>query len=217
MKNEEYISISEFAKRAGVSRAYIYKILSTKLTEYCKQVDSQKMLNIKALTLFDVNKSVNRVNQGDSDVDSMKDLIEILQEQMQTLKVELDMKNEQISTQMKLTDQAQHLQLMAEKKIELLEDKKGSAAVVPDPNQERQNIEKEFLDKIKREYIKIPHYESEEEHLRILRAMLPKSPGVFSSSKKIEIWAENRRKIFERMTEEELELLKKYGLEEDTK
>lgn len=58
MKNE-YISISEFAKRAGVSRQAIYKRLDNELSTYCQLVDNRKVLNIKGLEMFGVNLGVN--------------------------------------------------------------------------------------------------------------------------------------------------------------
>ena len=60
MKKDEFISIADFAKRAGVSRTYIYKSLSTRLAPFYKQVDGQKMLNTSALSMFDVNNIVNK-------------------------------------------------------------------------------------------------------------------------------------------------------------
>lgn len=123
MKKEEYISISEFAKRAGVSKAYIYKAIKDRLQPYLKEVDNQKRLNIKGLELFDSTK-VSTISTNDStDKDTLKELIEILQEQQETLKAELDIKNEQIralntanSQQLQLIDQQQKLQAIAETK-----------------------------------------------------------------------------------------------------
>lgn len=48
----EKISITEFAKRANVSRQSVYKRLSQvddKLTEYVNLVDNKKMIDIQAL------------------------------------------------------------------------------------------------------------------------------------------------------------------------
>ena len=46
---ERYISIKEFAERAGVSPQSVYKRLTTSLQPYSTMVDNQKMLNIQAL------------------------------------------------------------------------------------------------------------------------------------------------------------------------
>ena len=123
MKKDEYISIAEFAERAGVNRSYIYKLLSTKLSTYCLQVDNQKKLNIKALELFNVERVDNLVDKKETDEDTLKDLIEILQEQQKVMKQELDIKNEQIKSlsktierEQEIVSQQQKLQAIAEQK-----------------------------------------------------------------------------------------------------
>ena len=140
MKKDDYISISEFAERAGVSKAYIYKALKDRLQPYLKEVDSQKRLNIKALELFD-STNVSTISTNDStDKDTLKELIEILQEQQETLKAELDIKNEQIralntanSQQLQLIDQQQKLQAIAEqKRLQITEKPKQESLLNPD-------------------------------------------------------------------------------------
>lgn len=87
--NEEYISISEFAKRAGISRQAVYKRLSTDLQPFVNQLTGEKKLNIKGLGLFSDNQTVNQgVNQLTGG-DSLLQLISML-------KKELDVKNNQI-------------------------------------------------------------------------------------------------------------------------
>ncbi|MFV0391149.1 MAG: hypothetical protein ACK5KP_04580 [Paludibacteraceae bacterium] len=51
--NNEYISVSEFAKRANVSKQSVYKRLNNKLTKYVKLIDGKKMLNIQGLKLYE--------------------------------------------------------------------------------------------------------------------------------------------------------------------
>lgn len=45
----EYLSIKDFAKRAGVSQQAIYKQVERKLNNYVKMVENQKMIDIRAL------------------------------------------------------------------------------------------------------------------------------------------------------------------------
>lgn len=123
MKKDEYISISEFAERAGVSKAYIYKAIKDRLQPYYKEVDNQKRLNIKALEFFSSTNMSTISTNNSTDKDTLKELIEILQEQQSTLKNELDIKNEQIralnnsnSQQLQLIDQQQKLQAISETK-----------------------------------------------------------------------------------------------------
>ena len=116
---EEFLSISEFAKRAGVSRPTIYSKLDNDLSNFCKVVKGKKVINIAALSLFGVKESVNNF----TDNETLKALVTVLQEQQETLQKELDIKNRQIDTlnaqntqQLKLIDQQQYLQAMAEQK-----------------------------------------------------------------------------------------------------
>lgn len=48
MENE-YISVKEFAEKAGISVQAVYKGLNNRLNQYVKTVDNQKMLDIRAL------------------------------------------------------------------------------------------------------------------------------------------------------------------------
>lgn len=48
MENE-YISVKEFAEKAGISVQAVYKRLNNRLKQYVKVVDNQKMLDIRAL------------------------------------------------------------------------------------------------------------------------------------------------------------------------
>lgn len=206
MKNkEEYISISEFAERAGVNRSYIYKLLSTKLSPYCKQVDNQKKLNIKALKLFDVEE----VDKKETDGDSLKDLIEILQEQQKVLKQELDIKNEQIRDlsqsnrqQLQLIDQQQKLQAMAEaKRLEMKPEK----------------TEESLLNRSK--------FSTEAEYMQYLCRLVPRI-GLFSTradkeelERVLELMSEDERKLIYRKKayREAIEELRKVDFDEREK
>lgn len=187
MKNkEEYISISEFAERAGVNRSYIYKLLSTKLSTYCLQVDNQKKLNIKALELFDVNQVDSLVDKKETDGDTLRDLIEILQEQQKVLKQELDIKNEQIRDlsqsnrqQLQLIDQQQKLQAISEaKRLEMKPEKEETS----------------LLNRSK--------FSTEADYLQYLCKLVPRI-GLFSTRKD----REELEKVLELMSEEERELI----------
>lgn len=71
----EWLSVAEFARRAGVSRQAIYKALSTsvstplstELSTYCKLVDNEKRLSSAALALYcqpSCQPSCQPVNRG---------------------------------------------------------------------------------------------------------------------------------------------------------
>lgn len=183
---EEYISIAEFAERAGVNRSYIYKLLSTKLSTYCLQVDKQKKLNIKALELFDVDQVDSLVDKKETDGDTLKDLIEILQEQQKVLKQELDIKNEQIRDlsqsnrqQLQLIDQQQKLQAISEaKRLEMKPEKEETS----------------LLNRAK--------FSTEAEYLQYLCKLLPRI-GLFSTRQD----REELEKVLELMSEDERGLI----------
>ena len=161
MENQ-YISVKEFAQRAGKSVQAIYKGLNNRLNQYVKLVDNQKMLDIRALQEvygIDVEQPIQPELTTNSTEDSTKDIvIEVLFEQ---LKKELDVKNEQLREKdnqiaalnkrleesHRLLDQSQQLQAM-EKKIQALEDKKEDivehGAVEPAPESEPEREKKKW-------------------------------------------------------------------------
>ena len=181
---EQYITIAEFAEKAGVNRTYVYKLLDNKLKPFCIKVDNKQMLKIQALELFNVSK----VDTEETDTDTLKELIEILQEQQATLKAELDIKNEQIralntanSQQLQLIDQQQKLQAIAEAK----------------------RIEVHPQEIPKQESLLNPHkFSTEAEYSQYLLKLLPRI-GMFSTRKD----RQELEKILELMSEEEKELI----------
>ena len=143
---EEYISVSEFAKRAGVSRQLVYKRIDNELTEFCKLVDNKKMLNIRALELFQKQKLSTKVSTGFTGeltkvstklstkftVYKLKlqhkiDLLELenqhLKEKVESLETQTAADQEKIESLLKLLDQQQQLSAISAKKIEMLEAK----------------------------------------------------------------------------------------------
>lgn len=105
MAENEYISIKEFASRAGVSPQAIYKRLNqvdNQLNNYIKPVGNQRMLNIQALQdVYGVE--VGNQNQPDDNLSQPEQsVIVILQEQLrikdEQMERELQAKNEQIRT-----------------------------------------------------------------------------------------------------------------------
>lgn len=143
MVENQYISVKEFAERAGKSVQAIYKGLNNRLNQYVKLVDNQKMLDIKALQeVYGIE--VEQPIQPELTTDSTEEtVIDTLLEEIEILRKELDVKNEQIREKDKqlnekdnqmaalnkrleeshrLLDQQQQLQAM-EKKIQALEDK----------------------------------------------------------------------------------------------
>lgn len=95
---DEYISVKEFAKRAGVSVQSLYKRLNglnSPLNQYV--VDNQKMLNISALEeVYGIEVEQPIQPNHSTPKQENETVIEILLKQSEVLKKELEMKNEQI-------------------------------------------------------------------------------------------------------------------------
>lgn len=109
MKNE-YISVSEFARRAGVSKQAIYKRLSTDLSTYIKMIDGRKMLKSSALEHF---KSRQEDNQTANQVET----INLLKKTIDMLEKELAAKDRQIEALQQMVDQEQKLHAVTSQRL----------------------------------------------------------------------------------------------------
>lgn len=186
MKKDEYISISEFSKRAGVSRPTIYAKLENELSSFTKSVNSKTLINTKALELFNVKESVKNF----TDFESLKDFIEVLQEQAQALKKELDIKNEQIRSLSTALDQQQKLHLVSEQKWLSIETK-SELEVQPETD-----------------CLINPDKVSEAEHVQMLLALIPKRRLWH-----YEQYLADERRYLSKLSEREKELLLSTGWE----
>jgi hypothetical protein len=102
MKHEDdYITISDFARLAGITPAAIYKRINnndTSLIERIKVVGSKKYINKNALELF--NTTSNK--QFNTEVDNR--IILIYEENLTTLKTELAVLHQQLENKDKQID-----------------------------------------------------------------------------------------------------------------
>lgn len=128
----EYISVKEFAERAGVSPQAIYQRLEKDLKLYFKVIKGRKQLNIKALELFNVDcfkpvdqhfkadlkqvESHNPTNTAIQEIEALKQLTSTLNDTLKALENQLSIKdsqiqalNEQIKTLNEHLKQAQQL------------------------------------------------------------------------------------------------------------
>lgn len=132
----EKISITEFAKRANVSRQAVYKRLTNiddNLIKYVNTVDGKKMLDIQALKDvygIEVDKEVDKNDnvestscQSNVNLDNPQNKVEdMLLKQIEILQQEIKIKNEQIEQLHKLLDQEQQLRMVSEQKKLEIED-----------------------------------------------------------------------------------------------
>lgn len=144
----EKISITEFAKRANVSRQAVYKRLTNiddNLIKYVNTVDGKKMLDIQALKDvygIEVDKEVDKNDnvestscQSNVNLDNPQNKVEdMLLKQIEILQQEIKIKNEQIEQLHKLLDQEQQLRMVSEqKKLE-----------IEDSNSEQKEVKKKW-------------------------------------------------------------------------
>ena len=150
----EYLSIKDFAKRAGVSQQAIYKQVERKLNNYVKMVENQKMIDIRALQEVygveveqPIQPKIEPVEQPiqpnfDSILSQNQQMIDMLKEQLEAKDKQIenlqkqkdemekqhhDEKMELISTLNESQENlklAQMLQANAEKKVLQLEESK---------------------------------------------------------------------------------------------
>lgn len=125
MKSEQYITVSEFSKRANVSKQYVYQQLDKKLKEFVKVVDNKKMLNIKGLELFNQVENSQVVEQDFNQQlnNSLNKQIDALNSQIESLLDQLKAKDEQIRDLNTIVKQEQALHLATQQKLLLLEQK----------------------------------------------------------------------------------------------
>lgn len=121
MKSEQYITVSEFSKRANVTRQYVYQQLDKKLKEFVKVVDNKKMINIKALELFNQGEDCKVVEQQFSQ--QLNNQVDSLNKQIESLLDQLKAKDEQIKDLSTMVKQEQALHLATQQKLLLLEQK----------------------------------------------------------------------------------------------
>ena len=129
INNKEYITVAEFADKAGISRQAVYKKLNNQLSKYVKVVDNRKMLNIQALKdIYEmgVDKKVELVEQpiqpnSQPIVNLLKENMELLKEQLAEKDKQIDYLNQRLAENQKLLDQEQQLHLRSQQRVLELE------------------------------------------------------------------------------------------------
>lgn len=135
-QKKEYISIAEFAERAGVSKQAVYQRLNKSLKAYLKVIDGKKSIDTRALedlygkggcsSLEQVfqgkSQGVEQGNEEEKEGQLINKLIDILQEDLKSKDEQLNEKDRQIKELHNLLDQQQQLAAMDHKKIMELED-----------------------------------------------------------------------------------------------
>ena len=133
MKKDRYISIADFAKEAGVSKQAVYSRLlkSQDLNKFIKLENGKKLINTKALELFNKSSSQSSFNQAEQGLESTeREYIESLKKQIE----ELQRDKQELY---RLLDQQQQLTAQANATIKLLQVPKEEASVIQQEKQEQ--------------------------------------------------------------------------------
>ena len=132
MKNK-YISVSEFAKAAGVSKQAVYsRLKSQDLNKFIKLENGKKLINIKALEFFNKSSSQSSFNQAEQGLESTeREYIESLKKQIE----ELQRDKQELY---RLLDQQQQLTAQANATIKLLQAQKEEASIIQQEQQQEQ-------------------------------------------------------------------------------
>lgn len=121
MKKDRYISIADFAKQAGVSKQAVYsRLKSQDLNKFIKLENGKKLINTKALELFNKSSSQSSFNQVEQGLESTeREYIESLKKQIEELQRDKQELYRLLDQQQQLTAQAnatiKQLQLQAPK------------------------------------------------------------------------------------------------------
>ena len=132
MKKDRYISIADFAKQASVSKQAVYsRIKSQDLNKFIKLENGKKLINTKALELFNKSSSQSSFNQVEQGLESTeREYIESLKKQIE----ELQRDKQELY---RLLDQQQQLTAQANATIKL-QAPKEEASIIQQERQEKQ-------------------------------------------------------------------------------
>ena len=138
MKKDRYISIADFAKQAGVSKQAVYsRIKSQDLNKFIKLENGKKLINIKALELFNKSSGQSSFNQAEQGLESTeREYIESLKKQIE----ELQRDKQELY---RLLDQQQQLTAQANATIKQLQAPKEDTSIIQQEQQERQEQKKQ--------------------------------------------------------------------------
>lgn len=135
MKKDKYISIADFAKQAGVSKQAVYsRTKSQDLNKFIKLENGKKLINTKALELFNKSSSqssFNQFNQVEQDLESTE------REYIETLKKQIEELQRDKQELYRLLDQQQQLTAQANATIKKLQAPKEEASVIQQEKQEQ--------------------------------------------------------------------------------
>ena len=141
MKKDRYISIANFAKEAGVSKQAVYsRLKSQDLNKFIKLENGKKLINTKALELFNKSSSQSSSNQVEQGLESTeREYIEFLKKQIEELQRDKQELYRLLDQQQQLTAQAN----ATIKQLQLQAPKEEASIIQQEQQQERQEQKKQ--------------------------------------------------------------------------
>ena len=133
MKKDKYISIADFAKQSGVTKQAVYsRQKSQDLNKFIKLENGKKLINTKALELFNKSSSQSSFNQAEQGLESTeREYIESLKKQIE----ELQRDKQELY---RLLDQQQQLTAQANATVKQLQAPKEEASIIQQEQQQEQ-------------------------------------------------------------------------------
>lgn len=99
MEEKDFLTVKEFAERAGISTQRVYQLLAGDLQEYCKVIASTKYVHISALERFEKKQTCKDLQEELTPLaKALQDQIDTLQKHNDLLTQQLEVKDRQIST-----------------------------------------------------------------------------------------------------------------------
>jgi len=95
---QQYLTVKQFAERAGVSTQRIYQLLTKSLQEFCKTENGTKYISVEGLTVFDkepVQEVAKDLQSSLQEIASPE--TELLRETIEALRQQLTVKDEQLA------------------------------------------------------------------------------------------------------------------------
>lgn len=95
---QQYLTVKQFAERAGVSTQRIYQLLTKSLQEFTKVENGTKYISIEGLRVFDKEPLQEVAKDLQSDLQEVATSeTELLRETIETLRQQLTVKDEQLA------------------------------------------------------------------------------------------------------------------------
>jgi len=133
--NDNYITVTEFAKKAGFSKQYVYQNLDKRFKDYYRVINGKKVLDTAVFDAVSIRepqdlKDINIVQPNHDLVRQLQDQINTLKSQIETKDMQLAEKDKQIaekdhqiSDYAELLKAEQVLRMAADERLARLEDK----------------------------------------------------------------------------------------------